>query len=422
MSTIIAVQLLTACGGGQPAASTAASASAAPPAMTEEEEVFELRNVAPPAEAVTDMDRVDMTKWNFNRSDNVFWQTGIPYCGKSSGEGINTLSIYVPGKYFDRQENEDGTYMCAPDYFEDIEGFSADTAPIILLLSDGGGAAVSGEKEYGEGVQLGRIRDYTRKGCVVIVPGFRGQDENNGIAAAADLKAAIRYLRYNEGMLAGSLSEIYAAGTGRAADTAAVLGASGNCELYDDVFEEIGAVGGLDDSITGAFCADAPMLFEDGSTADPFAFVDEDGVHHGGAVPADYWYFLTSGEDDVPVSSIKVLAAAVDDFGPATIVKTEWDGEEEGMESEGGPGAAGGPGADDGESDDAVSGPGAAIQGPGANLNGPGKKKNGPEKQGPGSQMPGEEETEAEEEEPEEEEEGISSGKLIRWARDCAGL
>ena len=63
----------------------------------------------------------------------------------------------------------------------------------------------------------------------------------------ADLKAAIRYIRYNGDLIPGDKNEIYAFGHSGGGAQSAILGASGDSELYAPYLEEMGAAMKYDD-------------------------------------------------------------------------------------------------------------------------------------------------------------------------------
>lgn len=86
-------------------------------------------------------------------------------------------------------------------------------------------------------------------GYVIVAPGARGRDNkaadgtNYGKAPAAivDLKAAVRYIRHNKGILPGNTEQIVSSGCSAGGGLSALLGASGNSPLYDADLDAIGA-------------------------------------------------------------------------------------------------------------------------------------------------------------------------------------
>ena len=96
-------------------------------------------------------------------------------------------------------------------------------------------------------------KNYTSKGFVYVHAGCRGRDEG-APAGVTDLKAAIRYLRYTKSTIAGDTESIFTFGHSGGGAQSAILGASGNSELYNAYLEEIGAVMDQSDAIKGAMC------------------------------------------------------------------------------------------------------------------------------------------------------------------------
>jgi acetyl esterase/lipase len=68
------------------------------------------------------------------------------------------------------------------------------------------------------------------------------------------LKAAVRYLRYNEGVIPGSTERIFTFGMSGGGAQSALMGATGDSELYTPYLEAIGAVSGYSDAVAGAMC------------------------------------------------------------------------------------------------------------------------------------------------------------------------
>jgi hypothetical protein len=98
-------------------------------------------------------------------------------------------------------------------------------------------------------------------GIVVVTPGCRGRDNRaadgtyygKAPAAIVDLKAAVRYLRHNRGVVPGNVDWIISTGVSAGGALAALLGASGNSELYEPYLKEIGAAE-AEDHIAGSAC------------------------------------------------------------------------------------------------------------------------------------------------------------------------
>ena len=124
----------------------------------------------------------DMSKWNYNRKADVFYQTGIVYCSKPADESIETLSIFVPGPYMGGKKNDDGTYTCEVRDETKINGYTALTAPVVMPVDTPEFAAQQPLTEYTD------VTAYTKKGFIYVHAGCRGA-EAGAPAGVTDLKA-----------------------------------------------------------------------------------------------------------------------------------------------------------------------------------------------------------------------------------------
>ena len=98
-------------------------------------------------------------------------------------------------------------------------------------------------------------------GYIIVSPGCRGRDNKaadgtyfgKAPAAIVDLKAAVRYIRYNKGVIPGNTDRIISVGCSAGGALSALLGASGNSPLYDSYLKEIGAAD-VPDNIWASAC------------------------------------------------------------------------------------------------------------------------------------------------------------------------
>ena len=49
--------------------------------------------------AETTLSQIDMSKWQYNEDDDVYYQIGISYCENPADESYETLAVFVPGAY-----------------------------------------------------------------------------------------------------------------------------------------------------------------------------------------------------------------------------------------------------------------------------------------------------------------------------------
>lgn len=207
----------------------------------------------------SDLPKPDNSKWQYLPNEKIYYQLGIDYCEKPADEKYEKLSIFIPAEYMDATDNGDGTYTCSEKKEATVGSYTSADAPIVMPIKTPGyyaaEALTSDMPEEALNYFLDKIKECTSKGMVYIFPGCRGIDEG-APSGVTDLKAAVRYIRYCDDELAGDANRIFAFGLSGGGAQAAILGASGNSELYDPYLKEIGAVQGVSDEVSGvmAWC------------------------------------------------------------------------------------------------------------------------------------------------------------------------
>ena len=197
----------------------------------------------------TVLSKVDKTKWNYNEKTDVYWQVGIPYCEKPNAIEYQTMGIFVPGVYMDAKKNADGTYTCTINKkAKSSTGYTAKDAPMIIPVLTPGYVAMAAPTEY-----IDTITQYTDAGFVYLYPGCRGRSEG-APAGVTDLKAALRFVRYSKDSFPGDTDKIVSYGMSGGGAQSAILGASGNSEMYIPYLQEIGAIEDMTDDIRGSMC------------------------------------------------------------------------------------------------------------------------------------------------------------------------
>ncbi len=177
----------------------------------------------------------------------------IPYVANPVDKDYQSLNVSVPVEI-------------------DGKAVDAKNAPILFEIGVGGYMSVrnSGGNMGGPGGGMGAPRNNSNvssrsdlalaAGYVVVSPGCRGRDNKaadgtyygKAPAAIVDLKAAVRYIRHNKGVLPGNSDRIVSVGCSAGGALSALLGASGNSPLYDSYFREIGAADAADNIFASA--------------------------------------------------------------------------------------------------------------------------------------------------------------------------
>lgn len=182
---------------------------------------------------------------------------GIQYCERPA-DPIQKLNIFVPEAYY---------------LGETLHGYTRHTAPIFIPNTVGGYMPGPAD-EPGMNGRTGMpnsIFAALEHGCVVASGGVRGRTSGKknaeffeggktdylgadsgkmvGRAPAliVDMKAIIRYIRHNKGLIPGNTERMITSGTSAGGALSALAGATGNSRDYAAYLEEIGAADERDD-------------------------------------------------------------------------------------------------------------------------------------------------------------------------------
>lgn len=208
----------------------------------------------------------DNTKWNYDEENDVYWQIGVGYCTAPETTDYETMGIYVPGAYMSAVDNGDGTYTCTINEDGVIKSYTATTAPIVFPVNTAGYSAQAAPASY----SFDGLSSYLDAGYIYVYLGMRGRD--NGYDGSSliysggapwgvtDLKAAIRYYRFNKSILPGDSDSVFTFGMSGGGAQSALAGATGDSELYYAYLKSIGAAmfdaegNIISDAVLGAMC------------------------------------------------------------------------------------------------------------------------------------------------------------------------
>ena len=181
--------------------------------------------------------------WSHDAINDVYYQIGLSYVTSPTAPDYETLGIYVPGAYFTGIDNGDGAYEVTVNASGSINGFTPATAPVVLPVNTPGYASQKPPTQY----SYESISEYMAAGFIYVHAGLRGKDSNadsyvgNAPWGVTDLKAAVRYLRYNSASLPGSMDRIFVFGHSGGGAQSSVMGTSGDSPLYTTYLEHLGA-------------------------------------------------------------------------------------------------------------------------------------------------------------------------------------
>ena len=198
-------------------------------------------------EPVSNLQKLDMGSWLYNAVDDVYYQLGIPYCETPADENYENLAVFVPGSYFKGTNNGNDTWTCTVNPDAVVGDFTPFTAPIVFPVETPGYSAMAPLTAYSS------LTAFTGEGFIYVHAGCRGR--NHGApAGVTDLKAAVRYIRYNADLLPGNPEAVFTFGMSGGGAQSALMGATGDSELYEPYLNAIGAVQGVSDAVYGSMC------------------------------------------------------------------------------------------------------------------------------------------------------------------------
>ena len=174
----------------------------------------------------------------------------IVYVANPVDTKYQSLNFYVPVEYYESKS---------------IANYNAENAPIFFPNNVGGympaEAGLAGiDRRQGS---PNAILLALSKGYVVASPGARGRtlQDSTGIyygkapAVIVDLKAAVRYLKYNDKTMPGDANKIISNGTSAGGAVSVLLGASGNNNDYEPYLKKLGAANAPDNIFAvSAYC------------------------------------------------------------------------------------------------------------------------------------------------------------------------
>ncbi|MFT4080950.1 MAG: subtype A tannase [Nocardioides sp.] len=185
----------------------------------------------------------DDTAWSYDSDNDVYYQIGNYYVATPAAEDYESCGIYVPGAYLKASKNDEGNYTATIDDSGRVSGFSARTAPIVFPVNTPGYAAQTPPSSY----SYDDVSEFLEAGFVYVFAGLRGKDSNtddydgNAPWGVTDLKAAVRYVRYNSDVLPGSTERIFVFGHSGGGAQSSIMGTTGDIAAYRPYLKSLGA-------------------------------------------------------------------------------------------------------------------------------------------------------------------------------------
>jgi hypothetical protein len=195
---------------------------------------------------------------------NVRAYENIVYVKKPVDTAHQKLNIYIPEAYFEGKSINGYTAATAPVFFPNKVGGYMPATPATTKDKPMGPFPPMGDKRP-DGVSPKPLTIVVAlsKGYVVASAGARGRTSKDSNAAftgkapadIVDLKAAVRYLKFNDKDMPGDANKIISNGTSAGGAMSTLLGATGNNPDYAPYLQALGAADATDDVFAvSAYC------------------------------------------------------------------------------------------------------------------------------------------------------------------------
>lgn len=194
---------------------------------------------------------LDTKSWKYDEANDVYYQLGLTYCKNPASEQYESLAVFVPGAYFEGEKGSRDNYTCTVKEDGAVGSFTAATAPVLMPLNSGNLSPQACPTAY----DANGLANYLKAGYVYVYPGFRGRSSGYDSSSSGDevypggapwpvvdLKAAVRYVRYNASSLPCDTSRVFVFGFGAGGGVSALMGSTGDSDLYTPYLNEIGAI------------------------------------------------------------------------------------------------------------------------------------------------------------------------------------
>ena len=204
----------------------------------------------------------DNTNWTYDSKNKVFYQMGIVYCENPASLEYNTLGIIVPQNYLNCDKNSKDLYTCSINTENSCGDYKNSTvAPLVIPVNTPGYSAQKSPLTY----SYNQYSEFLKQGIIYIHAGCRGRYEGESFDSGApwgvtDLKAAIRFIRYNSDFIPGDKNSIFSFGHSGGGAQSCLLGITGDSNLFNIYLDKMGAAmtdskgNKISDSIKGSQC------------------------------------------------------------------------------------------------------------------------------------------------------------------------
>lgn len=164
----------------------------------------------------------------------------LVYVSKPLDSSIQKINIYIPEAYFSGKSIGSFTAKTAPIFFPNRVGGYMPAQPATFLVPEQKGPFPYSNKTVLTALSKGYIvASAGARGRVSV--GSKGEFIGKAPAGIVDLKAAIRFLKFNDKRMFGDANKIICNGTSAGGAMSSLLGASANHPDFEPYLQEIGA-------------------------------------------------------------------------------------------------------------------------------------------------------------------------------------
>lgn len=100
------------------------------------------------ASALTEKLSIDMDNWQYDETNDIYYQIGLVYCMSPEDTKYQSCGIYVPGKYFDGTKNSTGNYTCTLNENAQVGNYTGGSAPIVMPVNTPGYSSCTAPTSY----------------------------------------------------------------------------------------------------------------------------------------------------------------------------------------------------------------------------------------------------------------------------------
>jgi hypothetical protein len=259
--------------------------------------------------------------WKLSTDGTYWYALNISYVAYPVNTAYQTMSIFVPAAYM--KSDVSGKVVFTDSA---VNGYNVNTAPILYFCEAPG---------YSEWKASSRADTQAIKdGVIAVSPGHRGKGTSTTNAAGQkyydgkspwcliDLKAGIRYLKFNDKFLPGNSNLIITSASSGGGAMSSFLACNANDPVYNNYLKEAGAVMSVGDNVfaSNLYCPITNVANSD--TAYEWFFGSKS---HLAALNATNFQTLLSGYlAKAFVGSINKLGHTEEKFKQILVEQLEW--------------------------------------------------------------------------------------------------